>query len=103
MPAFRPSQGPPVLGYANATSDDGRVVGGGQKVGTSDSEAVIWINGTGAYLKDYLRANGVPDAFDRWINTGEITDISADGRILVGWGAALGGFRGYLIILGETE
>lgn len=103
MPAFRPSPGPPVLGYANATSDDGRVVGGGQKIGSADSEAVIWINGTPSYLKDYLRSNGVPDAFTGWPRSGEITDISADGRILVGWGAALGGFRGYLIILGETE
>ena len=60
----------------------------GQGVGESaDSDAIIWID-RAAYLKDYLRANGVPDAFETWINTGSINDISPDGRILVGNGAA---------------
>jgi probable HAF family extracellular repeat protein len=103
VPRFRPSPGPPVLGYANATSDDGRVVGGSQRIGQVDSDAIIWIDGSASYLKDYLRANGVPDAFEGWPNTGEITDVSADGRILLGWGAAPRGFRGYLVILGDTE
>jgi uncharacterized membrane protein len=97
-----PSPGPVIIGEAVATSDDGRIIGGSQNVGGSvDSNAVIWINGTPAYLKDFLRANGVPDAFERWINTGSITDISPDGRILVGYGAAIGGFRGYIVILGS--
>lgn len=97
------SPGPVIIGEAEATSDDGRIVGGSQNVGGSpDSNAVIWVDGTPAYLKDFLRANGVPDAFERWINTGTITDISPDGRILVGWGAALGGFRGYIVILGSN-
>jgi probable HAF family extracellular repeat protein len=101
-PRLRVSPGPVIIVEANATSDDGRVIGGGQNVGGSaDSDAVIWIDRSPAYLKDYLRANGVPDAFDRWINTGAITDISPDGRILVGNGAAIGGFRGYMVILGE--
>ena len=42
-------------------------------------------------MKDYLRANGVPDAFTGWINTGSIADVSPDGRILVGRGAAPAG------------
>jgi len=50
---------------------------------------------------DYLQANGIPRAFQNWINTGEITDVSPDGRILVGWGAAPAGFRGYMVILGD--
>jgi probable HAF family extracellular repeat protein len=101
-PSLRVSPGPLIIVEANATSDDGRVIGGGQNVGGSpDSDAVIWIDGTASYLKDYLRANGVPDAFERWINTGAITGISPDGRVLVGSGAALGGFRGYIVILGE--
>ena len=101
-PTLRPSPGPVIQVTANGTSDDGRVIGGGQNVGGSnDSNAIIWINGTGSYLKDYLQANGVPNAFQTWINTGEITDVSPDGRVLVGWGAALGGFRGYMVILGE--
>jgi probable HAF family extracellular repeat protein len=101
-PTLRPSPGPVIQVTANGTSDDGRVIGGGQNVGGSnDSNAIIWINGTGSYLKDYLQANGVPNAFQTWINTGEITDVSPDGRILVGWGAAPGGFRGYMVILGD--
>jgi probable HAF family extracellular repeat protein len=101
-PRRRVSPGPAILVDANATSDDGRVIGGGQNVGGSrDSDAVIWIDGSPSYLKDYLQANGVPDAFATWINTGAITDISPDGRILVGNGAALGGFRGYIVILGD--
>jgi probable HAF family extracellular repeat protein len=101
-PSLRPSPGPVIITTANATSEDGRVIVGGQSVGGSaDSNAIIWIDGTPSYLKDYLQANGIPNAFATWINTGELTDISPDGRILVGYGAPLGGFRGYVVILGE--
>jgi probable HAF family extracellular repeat protein len=101
-PSLRPSPGPVIITDANGVSDDGRIVGGRQGVASStDSDAVIWIDGTPSYLKDYLRANGIPDAFNGWINTGEITDVSPDGRVLVGYGAPLGGFRGYIVILGE--
>jgi probable HAF family extracellular repeat protein len=98
-PARRPSPGEVV---ANATSDDGRIIGGGQRVGvTAYSDAILWIDRTPHYLKDYLRANGVPDAFERLIYTGEIEDVSPDGRILVGGGSAIDGVRGYIVILGE--
>ena len=101
-PSLRPSPGPAIIVEANATSDDGRVIGGGQNVGGSaDSNAIIWIDGSPTYLKDYLRAHGVPDAFESWPNTGAINGISPDGRILVGYGAAPAGFRGYIVILGE--
>jgi probable HAF family extracellular repeat protein len=101
-PRLRPSPGPVIIVTANGTSDDGRVVGGGQNVGGSaDSNAIIWLDGSPSYLKDYLQANGVPNAFETWINTGEITGVSPDGRILVGYGAPLGGFRGYMVILGD--
>ena len=101
-PSLRPSPGPVIQVAANGTSDDGRVIGGGQSVGgSSDSNAIIWIDGQGTYLKDYLQANGIPNAFSTWINTGEITEVSPDGRILVGYGAPLGGFRGYMVILGD--
>lgn len=91
-----------IITEANALSDDGRVVGGRQGVASSpDQEAVIWINRSPAYLKDFLRSNGVANAFATWVNTGEITGVSPDGRVLVGYGAALGGFRGYMVILGS--
>jgi probable HAF family extracellular repeat protein len=107
LPAPRLMQattGPPIIVSALGASDDGRIVGGGQAQGsTTISEAVIWIDKSPAYLKDYLQANGVPDAFRTWINSGEITDVSPDGRILVGYGAALGGYRGYIVILGSSR
>jgi hypothetical protein len=85
---------------AKATSDDGQVIGGGQDIGGSaDSNAIVWIGGRPAYLKDLLRANGVPNAFATWVNTGEITGMTPDGRTLVGWGAAGTGFRGYIVVL----
>ncbi len=96
--------GPLIIVEANATSDDGSVIGGGQAVASSpDSDAIIWIDRKPAYLKEFLQANGVPDAFQTWINTGAIKGISPDGRVLVGTGAALGGFRGYIVILGSSR
>ena len=100
-PRLRVSPGPPVNVEASATSDDGRVIGGGQGIGSDDSEAIIWIDRVPFYLKDYLQAHGVPTAFATWVNTGSITGISPDGRILVGKGAAALGFRGYIVILGD--
>ena len=43
------------LGRAQATSDDGRVIGGGHAFGL-ESEAVLWLDRQPFYLKDYLRA-----------------------------------------------
>jgi probable HAF family extracellular repeat protein len=103
-PALRPSPGPVIIGDARATSDDGRVIGGSQNVGGSDdSNAVIWIDRVPYDLKEYLQARGVPDAFATWVNTGTIVDVSPDGRVLVGTGAALEGFRGYVVILGDER
>jgi len=95
--------GPLIIVEANGASDDGRVIGGGQAVASSpDSDAIIWINRRPAYLKEFLQANGVPDAFRTWVNTGAIKGISPDGRVLVGVGAALGGFQGYIVVLGSS-
>lgn len=90
------------IGVMLATSEDGGVIGGGQSFGL-DSEAVIWINRQASYLKDYLRANGVPNAFEGWVNTGLITGVSPDGRVLVGYGAGPRDFQGYVVIRGRTE
>ena len=51
------------------------------------------------YLKDYLRQHGVPDAFEGWVNTGAITAMSRDGRVLVGFGAGPTDFTGYVVVL----
>jgi probable HAF family extracellular repeat protein len=92
----------PVIVRALATSEDGRIVVGEQGIGATDTEAIIWIDRTPQYLKDYLRANGIPNAFARWIRTGSLSDVSPDGRILVGNGAPIGGYNGYVVILGEN-
>ena len=96
------SPGPPIIVEAAATSDDGQVIGGSHGIGV-DSNAVLWIGGQPTYLKEFLQANGLPNAFRTWINTGTISGISPDGRVLVGWGAAIGGFRGYMVILGSSR
>ena len=75
--------------------------GGSQSFGL-DSEAVLWINRSPTYLKDYLRAHGVPDAFEGWVNTGFINGVSSNGRILVGYGAGPTDFQGYIVILGAN-
>jgi probable HAF family extracellular repeat protein len=96
--------GPVIVVEANATSDDGSVIGGGQAVSSSpDSDAIIWIDRKPAYLKEFLQANGVPGAFATWVNTGAIKGVSPDGRVLVGTGAAAGGFRGYIVVLGSSR
>lgn len=103
-PRLRASPGPLIIVEGNATSDDGSVIGGSQAVASSpDSDAIIWIDRKPAYLKEFLQVNGVPDAFATWINTGAIRGVSPDGRVLVGTGAALAGFRGYVVILGSSR
>jgi hypothetical protein len=82
------------------TSDDGRVIGGALSFGL-DSEALVWFDGEPFFLRDYLRSHGVPDAFRGWVNTGFVTDVSADGRTLVGFGAGPNTFQGWMVVLGE--
>ena len=84
--------------FMKATSDDGLVIGGAYSFGL-DSEALIWLDGQVYFLRDYLRANGVPDAFRGWINTGFITGVTPDGRTLVGWGAGPTSMQGYMVVL----
>jgi probable HAF family extracellular repeat protein len=86
------------IGTALATSEDGRVVGGSHSFGL-EAESVIWIDREPAYLRDYLRDHGVPDAFRGWVNTGFITGVSRDGRILIGYGAGPRDFQGFIVIL----
>ena len=96
VPRFLPPIGR--LGLAAATSDDGRVIGGGQSFGL-ESEAVLWLDRSPIYLKDYLIQHGVAGAFEGWVNTGFITDVSRDGRIVVGYGAGRRNFQGYIVYL----
>ncbi len=99
-PRVRPTAN--FIGLAQATSEDGRLIGGAHTFGL-ESEAVIWIDQQPAYLKDYLRANGVPDAFEGWVNTGFVTGVSRDGRVIVGQGAGPRDFQGYIVILGSER
>ena len=88
----------PYQAIMEVTSDDGRVIGGAYSFGL-DSEALVWIDGQVFFLKDYLRDNGVPDAFTGWVNTGFITGVTPDGRTLVGYGAGPTTFQGYIVVL----
>ena len=81
-----------------ATSEDGRVIGGARSFGPQ-SDAILWLDFEPHYIDDYLEANGVTDAFDGWINTGFITGVSRNGRVIVGQGAGPVNFQGYIIIL----
>jgi probable HAF family extracellular repeat protein len=86
--------------YMQATSDDGRVTGGSYAFGL-DAESVVWFDGEPVFLRDYLRGHGIPDAFEGWVNTGFVTDVSADGRTLVGYGAGPTTFQGWIVVLPE--
>jgi probable HAF family extracellular repeat protein len=101
-PVARPSWAPPRFYQVlmQKMSDDGRVIGGALSFGL-DAESVVWFDGEAVFLRDYLRANGIPDAFDGWVNTGFVTDVSADGRTLVGYGAGPTTFTGFMVILPE--
>jgi probable HAF family extracellular repeat protein len=82
------------------TSDDGRVIGGALSFGL-ESESLVWFDGEVFYLKDYLRQNGVPDAFEGWVNTGFVLGMTRDGRTLVGYGAGPRAFQGFMVVLPE--
>jgi uncharacterized membrane protein len=92
----------PFITMMLATSEDGNVIGGARSFGPQ-SEAVLWLDEEPQYIADYLRDNGVSDAFDGWINTGFITGVSRDGRVIVGQGAGPINFQGYIIILPEQN
>lgn len=100
FPVRRPDWAPdfPYQAVMASVSDDGRVIGGSLSFGL-DSEALVWFDGEGLPLRDYLRGHGVPDAFEGWINTGYVTAVSNDGRILVGYGAGTRNFQGYMVVL----
>jgi probable HAF family extracellular repeat protein len=102
FPLVPPSWAPalPYQVHMYATSDDGRVIGGALTFGL-DAESVIWLDGQPFLLRDYLRAHGQPDAFLDWYNTGFVTDVSADGRVLVGSGAGPRTFQGWMVLLPE--
>ncbi len=61
----------------------------------------MWLDGEAVLLRDYLRSHGVPDAFDGWINTGFVTDVSPDGHTLVGYAAGPTTFQGFMVVLPE--
>jgi probable HAF family extracellular repeat protein len=90
----------PRQGLAQAVSEDGRVIGGSLSFGL-EAESVVWFDDEPFLLKDYLRSHGVSDAFEGWVNTGFVTSVSPDGRILVGYGAGPRNFQGFMVVLPE--
>lgn len=104
LPVQRPLRLPdlPYSVLVETTSEDGRVMGGAFSFGL-DSEALVWFDDEPFFLEDYLRANGVPDAFRGWVNTGFIIGSTADGRVLVGYGAGPTNFQGYMVLLPELQ
>jgi uncharacterized membrane protein len=92
--------------YIRAVSDDGRVMGGDIEFDTAkgEEESVVWFDGEPIFLRDYLRSNGYPDAFEGHSNTGRITGVSSDGRVIVGHnGGPFGAINryGFIVILPE--
>jgi len=104
FPVDRPRDLPnlPYGAFMLGTSEDGRVIGGAFSFGL-DSESLVWFDGEVLFLKDYLRQNGVPDAFEGWINTGFVQSVTPDGRILVGYGAGPTTFQGYMVVLPKLD
>ncbi len=100
VPAAAAREGPPKLHRHCAGHQRRRARRRRRSVAlVSKPKSVIWIDREPAYLKDYLRANGVPDAFQGWVNTGFVTGVSRDGRILVGYGAGPRDFQGFIVML----
>lgn len=94
--------------YIYAVSDDGRVMGGSIQfaLGFGETESVVWFDGEPVFLRDYLRSHGYPDAFEGHNNTGQITAISPDGRVIVGNNGGLLGpvnLNGFIVILPELD
>jgi uncharacterized membrane protein len=94
--------------YIYAASDDGRVLAGSIQfdVAGGEEESVIWFDGEPIYLRDYLRENGYPDAFEDHANTGRVTAVSPDGRVLVGHNGGVFGAinrNGFIVILPDLE
>ena len=92
--------------YIRAVSDDGRVMGGDIEFDTAkgEEESVVWFDAEPVFLRDYLRSNGYPDAFEGHANTGRITAVSPDGRTIVGHnGGPFGAINryGFVVVLPE--
>ena len=94
--------------YIYAVSDDGRVMGGAIHfdIAAGEEESVLWFDGEPVFLRDYLRDHGYPDAFKDHFNTGRITAVSPDGRVIVGHNGGVFGAinrNGFILILPELD
>jgi probable HAF family extracellular repeat protein len=85
---------------ALGVSDDGTVVVGFSGFG-ADRDAFIWIEGEGmTKLDNWIVAQGITDAGG--VDLGTATGISANGRVIVGWGFVGFQYHGWRIDLDET-
>jgi uncharacterized membrane protein len=94
--------------YIYAVSDDGRVMGGTIQfdIAAGDEESIVWFDGEPVFLRDYLRNHGYPDAFKDHFNTGRITAVSPDGRVIVGHNGGFFGAvnrNGFIVVLPELD
>jgi hypothetical protein len=95
--------------YIYGVSDDGRVMGGDIQFDVArngEEESVVWFDGEPVFLRDYLRSHGYPDAFEGHFNTGRITAVSPDGRVIAGRNGGLLGsvnLNGFVVILPELD
>jgi probable HAF family extracellular repeat protein len=91
------------LGENNAiwdTSDDGRVMGGWFHDNPAFRESVVYFDRQPVHLENHLAAYGFP-ALSTWASSGAVLAVSANRRVLAGWGRnAVGQFQGYIVKLG---
>ncbi|MFO0833778.1 MAG: immunoglobulin domain-containing protein [Phycisphaerales bacterium] len=84
---------------AGGITGDGSVIVGYGFEGSGGESAIIWINGVGQRVSDYLTARGV--SISGW--TLRTADISAGGTAMAGWGIHNGVGTSWYINLGCTD
>ena len=94
----------PVMTFAfGVTADGNTVIGNTGFFDDPPRAAVVWRKDIGSMmLADYLAAQGVTVP-DGWDLSGGLTGISANGRVLVGWGSGPLGTQSYVITIDPPD